>query len=204
MTLSHLHKVQGTWAMDSLAGLAPRIDNFQVCHFSLDLQGAPHLLVGKDSAIEEYVRHPDGTWAASSVPTGGVITLDPGTCLTGAWADSSNGWLVCESDGANYRRSLYVLREIGGAYGAPVLLGTRTFPSGSLDGACLAATPDRSGVVVVGNTAQGLSAFTETGGVWSGTLVCQANNYNSAGFDGSGRLHILVQSVLSNITDYHQ
>jgi hypothetical protein len=205
-SLSYLHKVGGTWVEEPLSSLSPGSSNIGTFHLILDGSDTPHLLLGNWSTIVDYARTGAGTWAASTLP---VTGMNAGwyDFLDGIWVDSNNGWVFYEAyvNGNILEHGLWALQMKGGAWKAPVLLGSRVHDGASTT-AMPVISPDKTRVAILFNTSAGVKCYHLSQDAWQETLVAPyASSYPwlRSGFDGSQKLHIL-SSTGTGYVDYHE
>lgn len=205
-SLSYLHKVGGAWVEEPLSSLSPGSGNIGTFHLILDGSDTPHLLLGNWSTIVDYARTGAGAWTASTLP---ITSMNAGwyDFLDGIWVDSRNGWVFYEAyvNGNILEHGLWAIQMKGGAWQAPVLLGSRVH-----DGASTTAmpmiSPDKTRVAILFNTSAGVKCYHLSQDAWQETLVAPYTSgypWLRSGFDGSQKLHIL-SSTGTGYVDYHE
>ena len=203
-SLSYLHKVNGAWVEESLAGLTPSVNNIGTFHLSLDDSDTPHILLGNWLSAIDYVRTGPGAWTSTTVP---AVSVYAGwyDYLDGLWIDGNNGWIFYQ----NYSGSgnaLNVLQMKNGAWLPPQVLEPRAFNNYTNAGRC-ALSPDRSRIAILAATTLGFKVYHQAADGWHETLVAAPGagwmSTMRLGFDANQKAHILL-SAGNGYSDSHE
>ncbi|MCE1204839.1 MAG: fibronectin type III domain-containing protein [Holophagaceae bacterium] len=204
--LSYVHKEGGTWVEEPLAGRVPAIPSLGSFHLRLDGADVPHLLLGAGTSVLDCVRTGPGTWASATVPTG-PVTAGWYDFLDGTWIDGANGWIFHESllNGDTAVRGLWATELRGGAWQAPVLLGSQVnvWPGTR---AKVAISPDRTRLAVLHGATLGIRVYHLAADGWHPTLLpSDAGSWPlfEVAFDGAQKVHVLLSHPYG-YTDFHE
>lgn len=203
-SLSYLHKVNGAWVEESLAGLTPSVTNIGTFHLTLDASDTPHILLGDWSSAIDYVRTGPGTWSSTTIPATPIYSgwFD---YLDSLWIDGNNGWIFYQ----NYSgtgSSLSVIQMKNGVWLPPQALEPQGFIDNVTSGRC-ALSPDGSRIAILVASSLGFKVYHQAADGWHATLVAAPGSELAPmmrmGFDGSQKLHLLLSSG-SGYTDLHE
>jgi hypothetical protein len=203
-SLSYVHKVNGAWVEESLAGLSPVVFNIGTFHLTLDDSDIPHVLLGNWSSVIDYVRTGPGAWTSTTIPT---VSAAAGwyDFVDSLWIDGNNGWVFYHSY-AGFGDALNVVQMKNGTWLPSQALEPKALSNSANSGRC-AFSPDRSRVAILAPTSLGFKVFHQAADGWQETLVADPSAgwawVMRLGFDANQKAHILL-SAGNGYTDSHE
>lgn len=194
-TMAYLHKVNGSWVQESLAGINPSL-YLSAIRLRLDAADVPHVMLISYSTVYEAARSAEGTWSASAIATAANYTTG---FVDGFWEDGDNAIVLysVSTPYPSYGSDIMAIKKVAGTWQLPTILEHLDTTSPNIQAA---QSPDRARIAMIWGDSFGFKALHLDNAGWHPTLLpspATAYSYTwmyRVGFDSSNKIHILFKN----------